>query len=672
MEMARITIDGISIDPVRSGPALAQAQLIKPDASSSNFILVQAKVPLTQAQRAQLQNLRVEILEYVPENTYICRYLPADFGPIRALPFVVWVNVYLRAFKISPVLRPAAAALSLAPPTPTLSKERVTVEVVLQKDSMSNTVRDKIAAAAGVDVSQLQAGRGKVRATVEERRLDNIAAVDEVRHIEKYFPPRPTNNIARGILTVDQAQAAGAMRGEGQIICVCDTGFDKGDPNDVPAAFTGRVVRLYAFGRNIASDPDGHGTHVCGSALGDGVAQDGTVIRGTAPAARLVMQSVLDPQGGLGGLPVDLHDVFLPPYRDDGVRVHTNSWGGAAQGAYTANSSEVDDFVWNQRDCVICFAAGNDGQDTQGTGMIATGSVGSPATAKNCITVGASENDRPTFVLPPINHPLEYGDGWPTDFPAAPINPDPVADNPEGMAAFSSRGPATNGRVRPDVVAPGTAILSTKSRVATGTGWGPHDALYFFDGGTSMATPLVAGCAAVVREFLISKQIAAPSAALVKAMLINAAKPMFGQYAPAEVGAPPDNSQGFGRVDLAATVGPFAAGTAPVFQDEAAALDTGETAVTQQAVANGQTLKVTLAWTDPAGEALQNDLDLIVKTPDGRELHGNVAPGSAGFDRSNNVEQVIAPNLGAGQATITVSAFRTVTPQTYALVVRVS
>ena len=672
--MAPITINGISIDPTKNAPALAAAQLTSPDASGSDFILVQATGPLTQEQRARLQRLGAEILEYVPENTYICRYRPTDLSPIRALPFVSWVNVYLRGFKISPTLRPAAAAnmLSLAPAPTVLSKENVTVEVVLQKDSMTDAVRNQIAAAAGVDASQLQAGRDKVRVTVEERRLDDLAAIDQVRNIEKFFPPRPLNNIARGILTADQAQAAGSMRGEGQIVCVCDTGFDKGDTANVHPAFTGRVIKLYALGHNTASDPDGHGTHVCGSVLGDGVALDGTVIRGTAPAARLVMQSVLDPAGSLGGLPVDLHDLFLPPYRDDGARVHTNSWGGNVQGAYTANASEVDDFVSNHRDCVICFAAGNAGQDPQGTGVVVSGSVGSPATAKNCITVGASENNRPDFSVGQLNHPLEYGEGWPADFPAVPINPDPVANDADGMAAFSSRGPAMNSRARPDVVAPGTAILSTKSRAATGTGWAAYDALFFYDGGTSMATPLVAGCAAVVRQFLMSRQSASPSAAVVKAMLINGAKPMLGQYVPSEVGAPPDNSQGFGRIDLAATIGPYQSATTVVYKDEATALDTGQTEETQQAVAAGQTLKATLVWTDPAGEALQNDLDLIVTTPDGQELHGNVAPGAAGFDRSNNVEQVVVPNLVAGQVKISVSAFRAVSPQPYALVVRVS
>jgi serine protease AprX len=676
--MARITINGISIDPIKQAPALAAANLISADASRSNFILVQVTAPLTAAQRQQLADLGVEIHEYVPEDTYVCRYLPEDLGPIRALPFVSWVNVYLQGFKVSPKLQPTAAAnlLALTPAAPSQSKDRVTVEVVLHQNSMTDAVRDRIAAAAGVDPSQVTPGRSKIRLSVEERRLNAIAAIDEVHHIEKFFPPRLSNNIARGILKADEAQAAGAMRGEGQIVCVADTGFDRGVTSDVHAAFQGRVVRLYALGRsNAASDPDGHGTHVCGSVLGELTARDGTVIRGTAPAARLVMQSVLDSSGGLGGLPDDLHDLFLPPYRDDGARIHTNSWGGAAEGAYTANSGEVDDFVANHRDCVICFAAGNDGKDVAGTGIVAPGSVGSPATAKNCIAVGATESNRPTFAIPTPSGPItEYGEGWSSEFPVKPISPDPVANNPEGMAAFSSRGPAANHRVRPDVVAPGTAILSTRSRVATGEGWGPYtpDPRFFFDGGTSMATPLAAGCAAVVRQFLLSQNSKSPSAALVKAMLINGATPIHGQYVPPEVGAPPDNSQGFGRIDLAATVGPHPSGTTVVFKDEATTLDTGQSEETRQAVAAGQTLKVTLVWTDPAGAALQNDLDLVVTTSDGQEFHGNVAAGATGFDRSNNVEQVVVPNIAAGTATITVRAFRSVSPQSYALVVRVS
>jgi len=676
--MARITINGISIDPQAQAAAVASANLLSADAATSNFILVQVNGPLDKAQRDELTARGATILEYVPENTYVCRYEPADLTPIRTLPFVTWANVYLQGFKLPMALRQGTAArpgmnlLNLGP-ADTQSKDRVTVDVVLQKGVSADSVRDQVSAAAGLDPQELDVARHKIRLTVERRRLRDLAAIDEVRHIEPYVPPRLANNIARGILTADAAQAGGAMQGENQIVAVCDTGLDQGSTTNVHPAFTGRVAKLYPLGRRTASDPDGHGTHVCGSVLGDGRMNDGTAIRGTAPKARLVMQSVLDPRGGLGGLPADLHNLFITPYQNDGARVHTNSWGSPDNGAYSTNSDELDDFVWNHRDLVICFAAGNDGVDSHGTGVIDPGSVGSPGTAKNCITVGATENLRANFSFPGANHPSSYGDGWPNDFPTDPVHSDLVANKPEGMVAFSSRGPVLNNRVKPDIVAPGTAILSARSLVARGTGWGlSSDPLYFFEGGTSMATPLVAGCAAVVREFL-SQRTPTPSAALVKAMLINGAQIIKGQYNPSEVGVPPDNSQGFGRADLAATVGPYPQGTTVDFKDEATALDTGGEEHTAHTInAANRTLKVTLVWTDLPGEALQNDLDLIVTTSDGSVFHGNRPAGATDFDRSNNVEQVMVPNVPTGNVDVNVRAFRATQPQTYALVVRTS
>ena len=179
---------------------------------------------------------------------------------------------------------------------------------------------------------------------------------------------------------------------------------------------------------------------------------------GDGAQAQLVLQSVLDAHGGLGGLPPNLGDLFRDPYANDGARVHSNSWGSTlGDSRYDSQSFEVDDFVWNNRDCVICFSAGNEGTDADANGVVDPSSLTPPGTAKNCITVGASENDRPNF-------PLTYGSGWPNDFPANPLASDKTADNPLGMVAFSSRGPTKDQRYKPDVVAPGTYVLSTRSR----------------------------------------------------------------------------------------------------------------------------------------------------------------------------------------------------------------
>jgi hypothetical protein len=156
--------------------------------------------------------------------------------------------------------------------------------------------------------------------------------------------------------------------------------------------------------------------------------------------------------------------------------------------------------------------------------------------------------------------------------------------------------------------------------------------------------------------------------------LINGAQPISGQYTPSEAGDIPSINQGFGRVDFQATVGPYGAGTNVSFQEEKTELDTNQEERTPVKVpAGARQLKVTLVWTDPAGETLQNDLDLIVQAQGGQERHGNVPDASSDFDRANNVEQVVWNNPPSGDAVIIIRAFRvTRLPQSYALVVRVS
>lgn len=685
--MAPITINGISLDPLAQRAALSAASLESRDASDSNYILIQTKGPLDEAQRARLDELGVVIHEYVPEDTYLAGYKPTDLGPIRALPFVTWANVYLHAFKIAPSLRPPAPApTTVLPEAARRGPSRVPrqVDVVMHSDVKpgQRRVRQEIAAAAHLSPDDLDVGRRKVRLTVQQGDLDELASLDEVHHIEEVPERRLFNNVAGPIMHSNVVVNSTAYQGDGEVIAVADTGFDKGSTSNVHPAFTGRVIKLYALGRtnpDRTDDPHGHGTHVAGSALGDGNSPSmGGAIKGTAPKAKLVLQSTLDSSGGLGGLPTDLHDLFEPPYTNDGARVHTNSWGATQGGlAYDTSAQEIDDVVWNHQDLVICFAAGNDGVDADANGVVDRTSVGSQSGAKNCITVGASESKRPKFAP-------SYGTYWASDFPAEPIHSDRQADDPDGMVAFSSRGPTREGRFKPDVVAPGTCILSTLSRAVAhpSTDFGTSsDSKYFFDSGTSMATPLVAGCAAVLRETLVKNGTAKPSAALIKALLINGAVELLGQYNPSEAGLSPNNNSGYGRVDLAGAViipGPdgdagFGQG-GPLKQggSDTIVIRTGKG---EQGIAAGgpaHTLKITLAWTDPAGAALQNDLDLIVRAANGQERHGNMGT-SKKFDRTNNVEQVVWENLPPGELKVTIRAFRiTQFPQPYAYAWRIS
>jgi hypothetical protein len=692
--MATITINGISIDPIAQEPTPS----VNPT-SRSNYILIQTNPSLNDDRRAELVKLGVTILEYVPRYSYICYWPETDLQTIRAFPYIAWAAVYPVGFKLPPALLSPGSATNgssirnlielTAEPESSFKLESKEVDVVFHDNIDPNDCRQEIAAAAHLGPDALNLGRHKARITVQARYLPAVAAIDEVRHIEEVLPPELLNDVARKILRVGALNGNGGtpFEGEGQIVVIADSGFDIGRTDNVHQAFMNnqeaksRVVKLYALGRlDNADDPTGHGTHVAGSVLGDGNSDEFGAIRGTAPKAHLIVQSLLGDDGRLKP-PTDLHNLFLPPYEDDGARIHNNSWGSRpGHGVYDQQAHEVDDFVWSHRDFVICFAAGNEGSDHLGTGRVDGRSITSPGTAKNCITVGATESVRPESDHPERNRPefaRTYGQKFSADFPAGPIASDKMADNKETIAAISSRGLTTDQRFKPDVVAPGTFILSAQSRALDPGAqmWAPGDTHFFFDGGTSMASPLVAGCAALVREFLARvHHVNNPSAALVKALLINGARPLVGQNGAVGSASIPNSEEGFGRVDMAATVGPLADHESVTFKDEATALNDQQPELTQITI-NPETslLKVTLVWTDPPGEHLQNDLDLIVKAANGEERHGNMDPTSSDFDRANNVEQIAWTGVPAGDVDIIVRAARIATParpQPYALVIR--
>jgi ABC-type Mn2+/Zn2+ transport system ATPase subunit len=411
------------------------------DGLKSNYILVQTNGPLTDSQRSQLEKLGAIVHEYVSENTYLCTFKPKSLTKVRALKFVTWAGVYMEGFKIPPNLReslPAAGTATLLPQAAVPSTRRTPrqVDIVLHGDVDPNDaeLRKKIAAAARINPEDLVMSRHKVRLNVQERYLRDVAAIDEVRHVEEVPERKLYNNVARPIMNASVVVNGTPFQGEGQLVNVADTGFDLGSTTNVHPAFTGRVVKLVPLGRpGRADDPDSHGTHVCGSVLGDGTSSTmGGVIQGTAPKAKLIVQSLLDSSGGLGGIPNDLHDLFGPAFNDK-ARVHTNSWGPTTPGLpYSQASREIDDFVFNHPDFVICFAAGNDGIDRNNDGVVDEGQIGGESAAKNCITVGASENNRP-------NLEATYGGLRPSSYPHSPLFADRMASNPNGMAAFSSR-----------------------------------------------------------------------------------------------------------------------------------------------------------------------------------------------------------------------------------------
>ncbi len=325
-----------------------------------------------------------------------------------------------------------------------------------------------------------------------------------------------------------------------------------------------------------------------------------------------------------------------------GARISSNSWGAAVSGAYNASAQTYDFLVRDaqlpasvhptpgNQEMVIVFAAGNSGPAPQ--------TVGSPATAKNVITAGGSQNTRN------------------------------AGENAENMYGSSSRGPCADGRRKPEVLAPATAVSGGVLQVGTPNPIGPGSpdpcvtssplpgttGYYRASTGTSFACPAVAGGAALIRQYFLNNSGppfngTSPSPAMTKAYLMNSAQYMTGTGAGDTLWS---NNQGMGRMAL-----DRAFDSAPrVLRDQVPAdkfTASGQVRTLAVAFPASGPLRITLAWTDVpgattgSGPRLVNDLDLQVSvsgdTYRGNNFSGANSIAGGAFDRLNNAESVFLP-----------------------------
>ncbi|MCL6448103.1 MAG: S8 family serine peptidase [Armatimonadetes bacterium] len=407
------------------------------------------------------------------------------------------------------------------------------------------------------------------------------------------------------------------LTGAGQVVAIADSGLGSGRMDDPHPDLKSRpgqkpkVIMLKSWaGRESADDPTGHGTHLAATVAGTGAASNGR-FAGVAPGASIYFQAILNPEGKAAP-PPDLTALFAPAYAAS-ARIHLDGWGSEGN-FYSAGAAQADAFIYQHPDFLVIFGAGNDGPEP--------GSLTNEANSKNALVVGASEGARPAF--------------------------GPGEDNATEVARFSSRGPAADGRAKPDLVAPGSGIVSAASPLIK-SNFEPNP-LYTRMQGTSQAAAVTAGAAALLREYLQKEEkVPSPSAALVKAALINGARPL------------PGSGAGFGRLDLATTVIAlkeklflYADERSPLSRDE-------ERFYRYEVYTRTEPFVATLAWTDPPAEpgadkTLVNDLDLVVTAPDGKQYLGNDDSREGVKDDLNNVERVVIPHPLPGIYTVEVKA----------------
>ena len=659
----RLPAPGRVIDLGRAPRAVSPPE----DSPGPAHFLVKLAAPLDRAEIEELRRAGISVSAVLARDAAVVYGTP---GALANAPAAAWFSTLV------PEDKAPAALLGGSGPLPRVS--------VLGHPGSTAAALAGAALEAGLRASgggdSRFGARVEIDAGADRAALGRLLARDAVFAAFPAVRPRLAND--RSVGTIQSGIPLGptpvfdhGLYGEGQTIGILDTGLDVdscyfADPEGtfpvnalgvrarygVETGAAHRKIAAYDFlhpcgtflppcdrsDDPAAWDDQGHGTHVAGNAAGDDLAHP--LLHdpgdGMAPGARLVVQdagyaSPSDPCGelpGIGCAPAGLEAILDQAYAQ-GARIHSDSWSDESLGPPPANAGyslaarDVDDFVFRHPDFLPFFVAGN-------AGASGPRSVPSPGNGKNSVCVGSTRNS--------------------------------ATGTDDDLSAFSGVGPAADGRIKPDVVAPGFNV-SAASDFSIST----DNCSTAAGAGTSYAAPTAAGAAALVREYFVRGAYPSgspdpassfsPSAALVKAALIASAQSLPGLRLGLPVAAAPSFQQGFGRIELSRVLAfpesPFRLFVA----DRIAAFSEGSGPMVFPVTvrSSGTRLRATLVWTDPPGvpraaddptPELVDDLDLSIEGPGGQAL-GNGGPG---FDRVNNVEQAAFEAPAPGEYSIRV------------------
>lgn len=582
---------------------------------------------------------------YLAYNSVLAAMDAGTYSKIKGLSFVFWSGLYQPYYKISPALQ-----LRL------VQGGKVTALAQVYDANLLGQVMESLQA---MPVEVLAWGGDSwcgivvLRLPVEE--LREIAAMPEVEWLDLAGAGTLPSTWISGRGGMDASESVRTARASGssatkpsgnpESVAVSDTGKEPPSGGVMPEWFTKRLtgpINLSGAGDAVFSD------HATATTM---VLLAGDTLDERQPMFR-PLRAILYLTGygmGIPQFPVSMFSLLEDAY-SRGARVFLS--GSVPEGResltrYGTYSSQRDAFAWSRQDMLLVEPAGNEGTDQDGDGRVDTGSILGGSCAKNVISVGGCES---------------AGDA--------------STGESSGMAAFSSRGPTDDGRIKPDLVEPATGIPLISAGGEGGSSapvrW--RGGAYVRAFGTSLAAALLAGDAALLRAAVRSRTGNEPSAALVKAILINMAQDLYpGQYGEEnpEVPRAPNPIEGWGRPDGSWT-GESLSWLKLV--DDMRGLRMGDTRIYRVDVQSMSELRVTLAWTDypslpQSRMRLVNDLDLRVIGPGGESYYPN---GRHSRDPLNNTERVVIEVNGRpGKYTVEVKAWNVpMAPQPYALIIQ--
>ena len=614
-----------SFDPFYDEPPLPPEEFRDHfDVDNTRFIIVQLKKHDFTVIEELVLRLGIIDLDYIPDDAYLLR-LPADstdaltaIREITAHPEVRSVVVQHPGWRVEPHLMSLSLDAFAGMPIGVVDVD-VTPSGDLSESQLQSLLSDL--SSTGAEEVRCDAWLCQVKG-MEAAWMPVLANDGRILFSEPASNLMLANDYARDISRIDEVvnNHNSGLDGTGEVAAISDSGLDA-DHGD----FNGRVLTIYNnFGPdNSGADMNsGHGTHVAGIMLGDGSGDAN--YQGMAPATTFHFYQMEYDQSGQLARWGSLYDMFRHS-RQQSAGVHSNSWGAENMGGqYTSDSRSADAFMDDYGDYTVLFAAGNEGAQGATT-------VSPPSTAKNVLTVGASTTGR------------IYSVGQ--------------------VAPFSSRGNTLDGRIKPDIVAPGVQICSTQAEEAQYPA-GPscssarhsnNNPMYMKADGTSAATPVTAGATVLVRQYLRNNlNLNQPRSDLIRAILVNGAKDLGN----ADI---PNSDEGWGQLDLQRSIYPTSGILSlNTFFDQNQTLTPGYSYLYTYSIDGTYGLSVTLVYNDREGSSsasqssprLVNDLDLLVTAPDGTQYKGNVfssglSTTGGSHDNLNNVERV---KLGATQS----------------------